>query len=115
MLATPVSIACSRNPSLLCRTRSTTSTAKLSSDNQLPPEKVFEDSELEEDSVVRNFQITATDDKFYTTKHYNLSAIIAVGYKVNSERAVQFRKWVKRVVEELKLWVEASRAAGLAS
>jgi hypothetical protein len=54
--------------------------------------KVFEDSELEEDSVIRNFQITAVDGKIYDTKHYNLSAIIAVGYKVNSERAVQFRR-----------------------
>ena len=52
--------------------------------------KVFEDSELEEGSVIRNFQITAADGKTYDTKHYNLSAIIAVGYKVNSERAVQF-------------------------
>lgn len=46
--------------------------------------KVFEDSELEEDSVIRNFRITAADSKTYDTKHYNLSAIIAVGYKVNS-------------------------------
>jgi len=51
--------------------------------------KVFEDSEREEDSVVRSFRITAADSKTYDTKHYNLSAIIAVGYKVNSEsRAV---------------------------
>jgi hypothetical protein len=54
--------------------------------------KVFSDSELEENSVIRNFRITAADGKTYNTKHYNLSAIIAVGYKVNSERAVQFRK-----------------------
>ncbi len=59
--------------------------------------KVFEDSELEENSVIRNFRITAADGKSYDTKHYNLSAIIAVGYKVNSERAVQFRKWATRV------------------
>jgi hypothetical protein len=54
--------------------------------------KIFSDSELDENSVVRNFRITATDGKNYNTQHYNLSAIIAVGYKVNSERAVQFRK-----------------------
>jgi hypothetical protein len=65
--------------------------------------KVFEDSELEQGSVIRNFQITATDVKTYDTKHYNLSAIIAVGYKVNSERAVQFRKWATRVVEEFTI------------
>ncbi len=58
--------------------------------------KVFSDSELEEDSVIRNFRITAADGKNYNTNHYNLSAIIAVGYKVNSERAVQFRKSASR-------------------
>jgi hypothetical protein len=64
---------------------------------------VFEDSELEENSVIRNFRITAADGKNYDTKHYNLSAIIAVGYKVNSERAVQFRKWATRVIEEFTI------------
>ncbi len=62
--------------------------------------KIFSDSELEEDAVVRNFRITAADEKNYNTKHYNLSAIIAVGYKVNSERAVQFRKWATTVIKE---------------
>ncbi len=61
--------------------------------------KVFDDSELEEDSVIRNFRITAVDGKSYNTKHYNLAAIIAVGYKVNSERAVQFRKWANTIIE----------------
>jgi hypothetical protein len=51
----------------------------MATKRQLPPEKVFEDSELEEGSVIRNFLISATDSKIYTTKHYNLSAIIAVG------------------------------------
>lgn len=62
--------------------------------------KVFSDSELEEDSVIRKFRITAADGKNYNNKHYNLSAIIAVGYKVNSERAVQFRKWATGVIKE---------------
>jgi len=62
--------------------------------------KVFEDSELEPDSVIRKFRITADDGKTYQTQHYSLSAIIAVGYKVNSERAVQFRKWATTVVKE---------------
>ena len=62
--------------------------------------KVFSDSELEEDSVIRNFRITAADGKNYDTKHYKLPAIIAVGYKVNSERAVQFRKWATTIIEE---------------
>jgi hypothetical protein len=62
--------------------------------------KVFSDSELEEDSVIRNFRITAADGKNYDTKHYKLPAIIAIGYKVNSERAVQFRKWATAIIEE---------------
>jgi hypothetical protein len=61
---------------------------------------VFSDSELQEDAVIRNFRITAADGKNYNTKHYNLSAIIAVGYKVNSERAVQFRKWATTIIKE---------------
>lgn len=62
--------------------------------------KIFLDSELQEESVIQNFRITAADGKGYNTQHYNLSAIIAVGYKVNSERAVQFRKWATLIVEE---------------
>ena len=65
--------------------------------------KVFSDSELQEESVIRNFRITAADGKNYATLHYNLAAIIAVGYKVNSERAVQFRKWATTIVEEFTL------------
>jgi len=64
---------------------------------------IFSDSELQEEAVIRNFRITASDGKTYDTKHYNLSATIAVGYKVNSERAVQFRKWATRVVEEFTI------------
>ena len=65
--------------------------------------KLFSDSELNENAVVRNFRITATDGKNYNSKHYNLSAIIAVGYKVNSERAVQFRKWATQIVQEFTI------------
>ena len=65
--------------------------------------KVFSDSELDEDSVIRNFRITAADGKNYDTKHYNLAAIIAVGYKVNSERAVQFRKWATGIIESFTI------------
>jgi hypothetical protein len=61
--------------------------------------KIFADSELQ-DSVIRKFRITAADGKSYNTLHYKLPAIIAVGYKVNSERAVQFRKWATGVIEE---------------
>ncbi|MDR0798567.1 MAG: virulence RhuM family protein [Dysgonamonadaceae bacterium] len=62
--------------------------------------KIFEDRELDENSVIRNFRITATDGKEYSTNHYNLQMIIAVGFKVNNERAVQFRKWANTIVKE---------------
>lgn len=62
--------------------------------------KIFEDSELTEDSVIRKFRITAEDGKSYDTMHYNLQMIIAVGFKVNSERAVQFRKWVNQIAKD---------------
>ena len=62
--------------------------------------KIFADGEIDENSVIRKFRITAADGKTYNTNHYNLSAIIAVGNKVNSPRAVQFRKWANRIIEE---------------
>ena len=65
--------------------------------------KVFADSELEADSVIQNFRITAVDGKTYNTQHYKLAAIIAVGYKVNSERAVQFRKWATGIIESFTI------------
>ena len=69
--------------------------------------KIFKDSELQEDSVIRKFRITAEDGKTYNTNHYSLEMIIAVGFKVNSERAVQFRKWVNLIAKEytIKGWV----------
>ncbi|HDL3435269.1 TPA: virulence RhuM family protein, partial [Mannheimia haemolytica] len=65
--------------------------------------KIFSDNELAENSVIQFFWITAQDGKNYHTKHYNLSAIIAVGYKVNSERAVQFRKWATEIVQSFAI------------
>ena len=62
--------------------------------------KLFSDGEIEENSVIRKFRITAADGKNYNTNHYNLSAIIAVGNKVDSPRAVQFRKWANQIIEE---------------
>ena len=62
--------------------------------------KIFEDNELQENSVIRKFRITASDGKVYNTNHYSLQMIIAVGFKVNSERAVQFRKWVNEIASE---------------
>ncbi|MEA2104217.1 MAG: RhuM family protein [Candidatus Cloacimonadota bacterium] len=54
---------------------------------------IFKTKELEENSVVRNFLITASDGKKYKTKHYSLEAIIATGYRINSSRATDFREW----------------------
>ena len=69
--------------------------------------KIFSDSELNENSVTRKFRVTAEDGKNYNTNHYNLQMIIAVGFKVNSERAVQFRKWINQIATEytIKGWV----------
>ena len=69
--------------------------------------KIFSDSELQENSVIRKFRITAVDGKSYSTNHYSLEMIIAVGFKVNSERAVQFRKWVNQIAKDytIKGWV----------
>lgn len=66
-------------------------------------QKTFTDKELEQKSVIQFFRITAADGKTYDTGHYNLSAVIAVGYKVNSERAVQFRKWATGIIESFTI------------
>ena len=63
--------------------------------------KVFEDGQLRKESVIKKYLITAADGKSYNTKHYNLQAIIAVGFKVNNQRAVQFRKWAAQIVKSL--------------
>jgi hypothetical protein len=54
---------------------------------------IFETGELTENSVIRNFRITANDGKSYDTQYYNLDVIIALGYRINSRRATQFRSW----------------------
>ena len=61
---------------------------------------IFETDELDENSVIRKFRITATDGKIYHTKHYNLDAIIALGYRVNSKRATQFRIWATQRLKD---------------
>ncbi|MEG9532474.1 virulence RhuM family protein [Mannheimia indoligenes] len=61
---------------------------------------IFESEELNELSVIRKFRITASDGKNYNTKHYNLDAVISVGYRVNSIRATQFRQWATQILRE---------------
>ncbi|MCD6388976.1 MAG: virulence RhuM family protein [Desulfobulbaceae bacterium] len=62
--------------------------------------RIFSDNELEESAVIKKYLITATDGKNYNTKHYSLQTIIAVGFKIENERAVQFRKWANRIVKD---------------
>lgn len=62
--------------------------------------RIFSDNELEENSVIKQYLITAADGKQYNTNHYNLHAIIAVGFKIENERAVQFRKWANQIVKD---------------
>jgi hypothetical protein len=62
--------------------------------------KVFDDGELSADSVIKKYLITAVDGKNYNTNHYNLQMIIAVGFKVNNDRAVRFRKWAGQIVKD---------------
>lgn len=61
---------------------------------------VFSEGELDEPSVIRKFRITASDGKSYNTNHYNLDAVISVGYRVNSIRATQFRRWATQVLKQ---------------
>jgi len=64
---------------------------------------IFNSDELYEDSVIRKFLITASDGKNYNTKHYNLEAIITLGYRVNSEKASDFRRWATRILKDFTL------------
>ena len=61
---------------------------------------IFQIGELTEESVIRKFRNTASDDKQYVTNFYNLDAIIAVGFRVNSTRAMQFRQWATGVLRD---------------
>jgi len=65
--------------------------------------RIFSDNELEESSVIKQYLTTAADGKGYQTKHYSLQAIIAVGFKIENERAVQFRKWANQIVKDYSI------------
>ena len=72
--------------------------------------KVYSDSELEETATIRKFRMVQTEGSRQVQRevnHYNLQMIIAVGFKVNNERAVQFRKWANGIVKDytIKGWV----------
>jgi len=60
---------------------------------------IFKENELNEISVTEDFSVTASDGKNYRVKHYNLDAIIAVGYRVNSKRATAFRQWATMILK----------------
>ncbi|MBF0159941.1 MAG: virulence RhuM family protein [Magnetococcales bacterium] len=64
---------------------------------------LFDNEELKHDSVVRKFRITAADGKTYNTQFYNLDAIIAVGFRVNSTRAIEFRHWASGVLRDFAI------------
>lgn len=64
---------------------------------------IFDSGELEEQAVLRKFRTTAADGKQYQVQHYNLDAIISVGYRVNSLRATQFRQWATQVLREFAI------------
>ncbi len=61
---------------------------------------IFKEGELSENSVVEDYSITAEDGKSYKTKHYNFDAVIAVGYRINSIKATQFRIWATKIIKE---------------
>jgi hypothetical protein len=63
-------------------------------------QNVFKSGELEENTVIRNFRTTASDNKKYEIKFYNLDAILSVGYRVNSGQATQFRIWASKILKE---------------
>lgn len=72
-----------------------------STDNiSLHLKNIFKENELDESAVTEEFSVTATDGKIYKTKHYNLDAIIAVGYRVNTKRATAFRQWATNVLRD---------------
>jgi len=64
---------------------------------------IFKEEELDEKSVIEEYSITASDGKTYKAKHYNLDAIIAIGYRINSKRATQFRQWATKVLKDFAI------------
>ena len=65
--------------------------------------KIFLDGELDEDSVCRKSRRTGADGKEYNTKFYNLEAVIAVGFRTNSDKAIQFRRWAITILKDFSI------------
>ena len=61
---------------------------------------IFNDLELDENAVVKKYLTTANDNKRYNTNYYNLDAVISIGFRVNSDRAIQFRRWATKILKE---------------
>ena len=79
-----------------------------SSDNiGLHLKNIFKEEELQAEAVTEDFSVTASDSKNYRVKHYNLDAIIAIGYRVNSKRATNFRQWATGVLRFQRLFDQA--------
>ena len=77
---------------------------ECSTDNiSLHFKNIFKEKELEENRVTEEFSTTASDGKKYKIKHYNLEAIISVGYRINSQRATQFRQWATQILREFAI------------
>jgi len=75
-----------------------------STDNiSLHLKNIFKTAELDPNQVSEEFSVTASDGKNYEVKHYNLKAIIAIGFKINSQRAVEFRKWANNVLDSFAI------------
>jgi hypothetical protein len=70
-------------------------------------QNIFNNKELDKNSVIRKFRTTASDGKNYETQFYNLDTIISVGYRVNSVRATQFRQWATNILRDFAIrgWV----------
>jgi len=66
-------------------------------------QNIFNSHELDSNSVIRKFRNTASDGKSYEVQFYNLDAIISVGYRVNSQRATQFRIWATKVLKQFAI------------
>lgn len=69
--------------------------------------KIFKDAELDQGAVIQKYWITADDGKKYSVNHYNLQVVIALGFKIDNEKAIAFRKWANQIVSEytIKGWV----------